>query len=44
MADELLGYTATMQGTTVKRTPEGRANNAGDGRASMTWASSAHDQ
>jgi hypothetical protein len=43
MVDELLRYTAMMQGTTVNRTPEGRANNAGDGRASMT-SSSAHDQ
>jgi hypothetical protein len=32
MADELLDYTATRQGTTVKRSPEVRAENSVDGR------------
>jgi hypothetical protein len=39
MADELLGYTATRQGTTVNRRPEVRAENAVDGRVSMTSSS-----
>jgi hypothetical protein len=39
MADELLGYTATMQGTTVNPTPEIRAKHAVDGRVSMTSSS-----
>jgi len=36
MADELLGYTATRQGTTANRTPEIRTNNAVEGRVSVT--------
>jgi len=39
MADELLGYTATMQGTTVSRTPEVHTNNAVDGGVSMATSS-----
>jgi len=35
MADELLHYTATTQGTAVKRRPEVRAENAVDGGVSM---------
>jgi hypothetical protein len=36
MADELLGYTATRQGTTANRMPEIRTNNAVEGRVSAT--------
>jgi hypothetical protein len=39
MADELLNYTATMQGTTLNRTPEARPRNAVDGMVSMTSSS-----
>jgi len=43
MADELLGYTATRQGTTVNRKPEVRGGNAVDIIVSMT-SSSVHAQ
>jgi len=39
MADELLSYTATRQGTTVNRQSEVRTENAVDGRVSMTSSS-----
>jgi len=39
MANELLGYTATRQGTTANRTLEIRMKNAVEGRVSMTSSS-----
>jgi hypothetical protein len=39
VADKLLGYTATMQGTTLKRMPQVRAKNAVNGRVTMTSSS-----
>jgi len=39
MADELLAYRTTRQGTTVNHTPEVRTKKGVDGRASMTSSS-----
>jgi len=39
MADELLGYTATRQGTTANRTPEVRTKTTVEGRVSVTSSS-----
>jgi len=39
MADELLNYTATRQGTTVNRRPEVRGENAVNGGVSMNSSS-----
>jgi hypothetical protein len=40
MADELLGYTATKQGTTVNRQREVRGGNAVDSLVNLTSSSS----